>query len=72
MMKQLLFIPETAGDASEFELALNISDFYAEYDSLNNYFSFEEDSEFINNLEKIITDEILNKKPYIKGHFEIQ
>ena len=75
-MTNLLYIPETKEDEKNFADLFCNSDFFAEHNEIEHYFSFEEKPELIDKLEEMIEIEIKNyftqTGELINGHFECE
>jgi hypothetical protein len=67
-MANLIFIPRTQVDANQFNQSIDGSDFYAEWDTIEGFFTFEEDDDTIDELERQLQD--LCNVNEINGHFE--
>ena len=67
-MGNLIFIPRTQVDSNQFNQVIDASDFYAEWDTIEGFFTFEEDDDTIDELERQLQD--LCNVNKINGHFE--
>lgn len=70
-MALLLFTPSSTIDANIFQFHLDKSYFHAEWNVTTGDYEFEEDGDLVEQLEEMITDEIINPNG-INGRFELQ
>jgi hypothetical protein len=71
-MTTLIFIPRTRGDANQFNEMIEASDFYAEWNMVEGYFSFEEADSTLDMLEADLQELIDNNPEEINGRFEAE
>lgn len=71
IMALLLFTPRTTIDANIFQYHLDKSSLHAEWNVRTGDYEFEEEEDLIDQLEEMITEEIINPNE-INGRFELQ